>query len=85
MRQQLSRRDFVGFSIGAFVVASVPLARRQPVGVIGNSGRSTARHLHYEIQVDGKAYDPARFLEAGRYLVAVFDLGQSGGGSGGPN
>jgi FAD:protein FMN transferase len=34
MSQQLSRRDFLGFSIGAFVVASVPLARRQPVGVI---------------------------------------------------
>lgn len=30
----LSRRDFLGFSIGAFVVAAVPLARRQPVGVI---------------------------------------------------
>lgn len=34
---QLSRRDFVGFSIGAFVVASVPLARRQPAGVIRRS------------------------------------------------
>lgn len=32
-----SRRDFLGFSIGAFVVASVPLARRQPVGVIRRS------------------------------------------------
>jgi thiamine biosynthesis lipoprotein len=37
MSQQLSRRDFLGFSIGAFVVASVPLARRQPVGVIRRS------------------------------------------------
>lgn len=32
--QRLSRRDFLGFSVGAFVVASVPLARRRPVGVI---------------------------------------------------
>ena len=37
MSEQLSRRDFIGFSIGAFVVASVPLARRQPVGVIRRS------------------------------------------------
>ena len=37
MSQQLSRRDFLGFSIGAFVVASVPLARRQPAGVIRRS------------------------------------------------
>lgn len=34
---ELSRRDFLGFSIGAFVVASVPLARRRPVGVIRRS------------------------------------------------
>ena len=37
MSEKLSRRDFIGFSIGAFVVASVPLARRQPVGVIRRS------------------------------------------------
>ena len=37
MSQQLSRRDFLGFSVGAFVVASVPFARRQPVGVIRRS------------------------------------------------
>ncbi len=37
MSEQLARRDFIGFSIGAFVVASIPLARRQPVGVIRRS------------------------------------------------
>ena len=35
--KELSRRDFLGFGIGAFVVASVPLARRQPVGVVRRS------------------------------------------------
>ncbi len=45
---------------------------RQPVGVIGNTGRSTALHLHYEIRVDDTAYDPARFLNAGRFLVGIF-------------
>ncbi len=45
---------------------------RQPIGVIGNTGRSTALHLHYEIRVDDIAYDPARFLNAGRFLVGIF-------------
>jgi murein DD-endopeptidase MepM/ murein hydrolase activator NlpD len=48
---------------------------RQPVGVIGNTGRSTSRHLHYEIRVDDVPYDPARFLNAGRFLVGVFANG----------
>lgn len=32
-RSQLGRREFIGFGIGAFVVAAIPLARRRPVGV----------------------------------------------------
>lgn len=44
---------------------------RQPIGVIGTTGRSTGRHLHYEIRIDDVAFDPARFLEAGRYLTDV--------------
>ncbi len=51
---------------------------RQPIGVIGNTGRSTALHLHYEIRVDDVAYDPARFLNAGRFLVGIFANGGGG-------
>jgi murein DD-endopeptidase MepM/ murein hydrolase activator NlpD len=46
---------------------------RQDLGVVGNTGRSTSRHLHYEIQIDDRAFDPAKFLNAGRLLVGVFD------------
>jgi murein DD-endopeptidase MepM/ murein hydrolase activator NlpD len=45
---------------------------RQEIGVIGNTGRSTSLHLHYEIRIDDDAYDPARFLDAGRLLGGVF-------------
>ena len=41
--------------------------------MVGNTGRSTSRHLHYEIQIDGRVFDPAKFLNAGRLLVGVFD------------
>jgi murein DD-endopeptidase MepM/ murein hydrolase activator NlpD len=52
------------------------VATHQVIGVIGSTGRSTARHLHYEIRVDDRAHDPAKFLEAGRYLVGVFGLAE---------
>ena len=52
------------------------VAAHEVIGVIGSTGRSTARHLHYEIWVDDRAHDPAKFLEAGRYLVGVFGLAE---------
>ncbi|MGH6879330.1 MAG: M23 family metallopeptidase, partial [Hypericibacter sp.] len=41
---------------------------RQQIGALGNTGRSTGPHVHYEVRVDDKAYDPMNFLEAGRYV-----------------
>ena len=41
------------------------------LGIIGSTGRSTGRHLHYEVRVDGKAVDPADFLEARTRLANV--------------
>lgn len=42
------------------------VAHRQEIGLLGNSGRSTGAHVHYEILVHGKPKDPARFVMAGR-------------------
>ena len=46
---------------------------RHQLGMVGNTGRSTSRHLHYEVRIDDEAFDPANFLHAGRLLVGVFD------------
>ena len=45
------------------------IAVGQRIGAMGTTGRSTGVHLHYEVWVDGRPQNPARFLKAGDYLV----------------
>ncbi|MBI5121487.1 MAG: peptidoglycan DD-metalloendopeptidase family protein [Rhodospirillales bacterium] len=39
------------------------------LGLLGNSGRSTGPHLHYEVRIDDRPRDPMRFIKAGRYVL----------------
>ena len=42
--------------------------RGDVVGRVGNSGRSTGSHLHYEIRVRGTPRNPAHFMRAGQHV-----------------
>jgi murein DD-endopeptidase MepM/ murein hydrolase activator NlpD len=52
------------------VVAGQEVAKGDPIGRLGSTGRSTGPHLHYEVRVDGEPVDPERFIRAGAEMGA---------------
>lgn len=50
------------------VRAGQRVAVGQRVGAMGSTGRSTGVHLHYEVWMNGRPQNPARFVKAGDYV-----------------
>ncbi|MEM6635313.1 MAG: M23 family metallopeptidase [Pseudomonadota bacterium] len=42
------------------------VSRGDRIGDMGNSGRSTGTHLHYEVRIDGKPVNPMTYIKAAR-------------------
>ena len=49
-----------------FVKEGEELSLGDALGKIGNTGRSTGKHLHYEIKIKNKARNPRPFLKVGK-------------------
>ncbi|MBU4033991.1 MAG: M23 family metallopeptidase [Proteobacteria bacterium] len=54
-----------------FVKQGDTVSRGQVIGLVGNSGRSTGAHLHYEIRYRDKQIDPVKFIQVNSRVAAV--------------
>ncbi len=56
------------------IEAGVSVSRGELIGFVGNTGRSTGAHLHFEILSSGKAVDPLAYPELKRAQLRGADL-----------
>ena len=46
--------------------AGTPVRKGDLIGYVGNTGRSSGPHLHYEVRIDGVAQNPNSFMQEAR-------------------
>jgi murein DD-endopeptidase MepM/ murein hydrolase activator NlpD len=63
-------RTLYGHAARNLVTAGEQVSEGQMIGMVGNTGRSTGPHLHFELQKEGERIDPATLGEA--KLFALF-------------
>ncbi|MAH83622.1 MAG: hypothetical protein CBB68_04585 [Rhodospirillaceae bacterium TMED8] len=51
-----------------FVKRGQKVKYREKIGLLGNTGRTTGSHLHYETLFNKRHLDPLKFIKAGRYV-----------------
>ncbi len=62
-------RTRYGHLSAVLVRTGAHIGRGDAVGRLGSTGRSTGPHVHYEVWLDNRVRNPAKFLEAGRHVL----------------
>jgi murein DD-endopeptidase MepM/ murein hydrolase activator NlpD len=59
------------------VVVGQHVLRGQVIGLVGQSGRATGPHLHYEVRVHNVAVNPHKYLRTTYEQIAFSDSGEA--------
>jgi murein DD-endopeptidase MepM/ murein hydrolase activator NlpD len=59
------------------VVVGQHVLRGQVIGLVGQSGRATGPHLHYEVRVHHVAVNPHKYLRTTYQQTAFSDSGEA--------